>query len=455
MLKSTKLLRLRKLRVRQPPSQIIQSNKNPGNPENFEKTRPISLKKSLVSKTELSTLGEISYAQDTQTIPLEALPNNFAELSQFCQNLQAHHKNYNNNNAIYTDDFNKFVSQSKPLQLLIDFGITLPEFNFYGGATMPDGTYTKNYLFGDDIFSERDEDQVAKYFQKYSFLFKLEKQHIEKTFYFLMHNLGLDYESLPSILSSNLELLSIIGMRDPQIDPKMREKRDQMVLMVSYLKKLGLDYQKILSGVGSRCLVELNEGVDDLDLILSKIQKIRITDALDSSKSRFVKFSNVQLNHLLCHCPELLSPNFYHIQEIDRTVQLISRHLITTWPEIKALILEPTLTRKILMERLDHPTFILGTLQQNWKMLTYDFLYEPAEICQNLAGLLALNHRNLKVRLFFLKNVDEMELTKMIGSKDPLNDNRLVLAEEDDAVFCQLIGQDLRQFEEFKLRFFL
>lgn len=160
--------------------------------------------------------------------------------------------------------------------------------------------------------------------------------------------------------------------------------------------------------------------------------------------------------------PEILVPSHFQTKDIDRTIQLVSRHLTGNYADAKTLLL--THPRLLFYEREhddQHRTF--GLLQSNWKMLTFDFKLEPTQIINQCANLLNLEHRSLKIRLYFLKDrrmlnlifVSLDEHPKGLSKIEKLRQPVKLVLELDDANFAMSVGASPEEFSEYQANFFL
>ena len=412
-------------------------------------------------QAKLLTNEEHSRENDKQIMNYKSLPTNFEQLAFLTSNLMNFDQDNNMENlpADNSLPLADFVNYSPALQFLLDLGVKLPDLEEYGSDTLSDGTFAHEYLH--QGLSIRRKEVMAAAYKKYYFLFHLTKEGIVKTVEFLCHNLDLKYENLPTILTHSAELLEIIGQSGN--DDKSRQRKNTMVEIIAYLKKIGLDHNELLSGIGSRCLIEF-ENIEDFDHLIYKLSKIENLEQI-GRKQKQLLFKTSELAIILNKVPEILVPSLYTPNDIERTMQLVSRHLISTNHEIKCLLLN--CPRELFYTRLeDDQQRVLGKLQANWKMLTFDFLLLPFDISRNLPRLLLVEHRKLKIRLHYLKRKDKLEMIYNLADlgwsegqksakKDIVKNEQHVVELRKDTDFCLLIGEDFKDFRKFKEGFIL
>ena len=304
----------------------------------------------------------------------------------------------------------------------------------------------------------------------YGFLVHLSQEDVASAIKFLSFDCGIEFEHVPKVLTYAPELLN------PELN------RIDVLKTVKYLKEeVNLDFSKLLetSGIGIRSIIEYQGdiGIGHLDYLLFKTKNMEVLELSGSGRDSdtVIALNDKELANLIYDVPEIIVPSFLTVQDVNRTIQLISRHLTKDFNLLELLIkkmprelfytriygenpIEPWNILKTIekynlennrsleddMEETGIKPALLGyRFQSNWKMLIYDMQLSDEEIITNWY-LLKMDPKTLQRRAHFLR----------LRKQTYVLFNKMAIESSDDD-FCEFLGVEKSEYKTFLHNYFL
>lgn len=317
----------------------------------------------------------------------------------------------------------------------------------------------------------------------YGFLTRLTQEELGSAIKFISFDCGLDFKLVPQVLTYAPELLN------PELD------RDAVLKTVEYLRdEVGLDFGKLVlsnkssGGIGIRSIIEYQGeiGIGHLDYLLYQTKNLKVLELSGQGRESdtVIALTDTDLLNMIYKVPELIVPSFLTFQDVQRTIQLIARHLTKDFSLLERLVknmprelfytrvygerkIEPweilltiqennlidesskveNLKNEIFEKNLalngEKPALLGYRFQSNWKLLVFDMQLSDEKIVKNLF-LMRMDTKVLQKRAHFLR------LRKQVYVL--FNEMAMDTSDRD---FCEFLGIEVEEYDDYLKNFFL